>query len=108
VSDDWYWVYQFGVGAIIVLYIALIVVCIVALWPVEIFNPIAPEWDLLTTAYKGLNEKETVSQRLSSVLNAIELNKPLLKRVTKLQATALVLLPTLVVILILLTLLPRG
>jgi hypothetical protein len=107
IAPAWMWLYQVGIVLAAFLYLALIVMCILALWPVHVWSPIAADWDELTTAYKGLDEKEALLKRLSAVLNAIDQNTPLVRRYARLQMAALVLLPAIVLVLLLLALIPR-
>jgi hypothetical protein len=108
VPADWLNTYQNGIVFIAVLYLALIIVCIAGMWPVYIWRPLLPEWDVLTTVYKGLDEEQTKAKKLSSLLNAIELNQPVVTRFYRLQVTALILLPLLVLLLLLLAWIPRA
>jgi hypothetical protein len=107
IAPAWLCLYQTGVILTAVLYVALIVLCIAALWPVSVWSPLKPEWDNLVTTFIDLNEEEIISKHLSSVLSAIEKNKPLLKSYVRLQMAALILLPIIVVILLSLALIPR-
>lgn len=107
VVPGYLWLYQTGVGLAAILYVVLVSLCIMALLPIKVITPLSPDWDELVTAYKGLSEKEALMKRLSSTLNAIESNQPMVERFRKMQMGALILLPVLVVMLLLLTLIPR-
>jgi len=107
ILQDWIWLYHLGIWLTAVLYIALIIVCAMGLWPTYVVGPISSEWDELTTAFADLSEYDILLKELSAVLNATELNAPVVKRYRKLQTVALVLLPTIVVILLLMALIPR-
>lgn len=108
VADAYVGLYRLGIGVVAILYVALMVMCVAALLPVRVVNPLLAEWDTLTTAYKGLSKKDALLARLSSVLNAIEKNTPEVERFRKMQIGALALLPLLVITLLLLTLLPKA
>lgn len=107
IAPEWAWFYGLGVALAIILYAALVIVCVMGLWPVHVKNPIDANWDILTTDYKELTEQEAIRKHLSTVLNAIELTMPLVTRYKRLSIIALVLLPLIVSILLLLTLIPR-
>jgi hypothetical protein len=108
VPAAWLNTYQNGIVIIAILYLALIVVCIAGMWPVYIWRPLLPDWDELTTAYKDLDEQQTKAKQLSSLLNVIDLNKSVVIRFYRLQVTALILLPLLVLLLLLLAWIPRS
>jgi hypothetical protein len=107
VAPAWLWLYWSGVILAAVLYVTLIVVCIIALMPVRPWLPIKPEWDNLTTTFKGMNEEEINLKYLSSILNAIEKNTPVIEKFVCLQRVALILLPVIVIVLLSLALIPR-
>jgi hypothetical protein len=107
IDPKWFWLYKDGIVLAAVLYVALIITCILALWPTTVVGPIKPDWDILTTAFKGLSEKEAFLEQLSSILNAIDLNRPIVNRYKYLQMIALALLPALVLVLLLLAFIPR-
>jgi hypothetical protein len=100
--------YRMGVAVIALLYLVLIAVCIAGIWPVYTVRPLAPEWDELTTAYKNMDEEQMKSKQLSSLLNAIDMNRPIVKRFARLQATALILLGVIVTLLLSLAWIPRA
>lgn len=107
IDPAWLCLYRSGVILAAVLYVALIVLCIAALWPVRVWSPLKPEWDNLVTTFKDLNDEDIISKYLSSVLNAIDKNAPLLKNYIRLQMAALILLPLIVMVLLSLALIPR-
>ena len=107
VAPAWLWLYWSGVILAAMLYVTLIVVCSMALMPARTWLPIRPEWDNLTTTFKDKNEEEILLKYLSSILNAIDKNSPVLQRFVRLQKVALILLPIIVIILLSLALLPR-
>ncbi len=107
IAPEWDWLYRAGIGLAAGLYVVLITACALALRPTNVFGPILSDWDELTTAFKGLDEKESISKELSSVLNAIELNTPIVRRYARLQQIAVTILPLIVLALLLLALLPR-
>lgn len=106
-SPGWLICYRIGLLLAGCLYVALISLCSKALWPVAPVLPLACEWDVLTTAYRDLSEHDRLSKQLSAVLNAIDLNRPLIKRYVMFSMAATALLPLIVVILLLLALIPR-
>jgi hypothetical protein len=107
IDPAWLYLYRSGVILAAVLYVVLIALCIAALWPVSVWSPLKPEWDNLVTTFKDLNEEDIILKYLSSVLNAIDRNGSLLKNYVRLQRTALILLPIIVVVLLSLALIPR-
>jgi hypothetical protein len=107
IAPAWLWLYWIGIAVTATLYVALILFSVVILMPIIPSSPLAANWDVLTTAFKDLDEKEMKLKQLSSILNAIEKNKPILDYLVKLQRFVLILLPFIVVILLLLSLLPR-
>ena len=107
IDTNWIWLYHSGVIATAVLYVALIVVCIMGLWPTYVVGPVKTDWDELTTAFKGLSERDALAKELSAVLNSIELNSPIVKRYRNLQMIALALLPLIVILMLLMALIPR-
>jgi hypothetical protein len=107
IEPAWALVYGLGVLSAAVLYVGLIAVCILGLLPAYPFSPIEANWNTLTTAYKGLSDQQAIELRLSSVLNAIQLNRPIINQYKRYLIIALVLLPLIVIVLLLLVLIPR-
>ena len=108
VSLEWFGWYQVGLGAAGALYVILISLCAIALFPVGVKGPIAPDWDELTTSYQGLSKEDALLKRLSSILNAIDANRPVVKKMSRLGIAIGTLLPFLVIIFMLLAMIPRS
>ena len=107
IDPDWIGLYQTGIVSSAALYIFLIVLCITGMWPTSLYGPVLLEWDVLTTAFAGMNEEDQKAKYLSSLLNVIEINSPQVKRLMILQRAALITLPVLVTALLLLAFIPR-
>ena len=107
VTAEWLPMYQNLLVVIALLYLALIVVCVAGLMPVYVHHPLNANWDQLTTTFKNMNELEMKRMHLSSILQAIEVNAPIVKRFYRLQVGALVILPVLVLLILFLAWLPR-
>jgi hypothetical protein len=108
IVSGWVWLYQLGIGLVAVLYLALIIACALALWPATVIGPIKVDWDVLTTEFQNLDEEGIMSKELSSLVNAIELNAPIVNRYKRYQQIAVAILPAIVLVLLLLALLPRA
>jgi hypothetical protein len=108
VAPQWLPWYQIALVVIAVLYLALIIVCVAGMWPAYLYPPLNPKWDELTTTFQNMNEQEMTTMYLSAVLKAIQLNKPIVRRFVRLEITALILLPILVLLILFLAWLPRG
>ena len=107
IEPDWVRLYQAGIVSGAVLYVLLIVLCILGMWPTALDGPILLEWNVLTTAFADMNEEDQKAKYLSSLLNVIEINSPKVKRLMILQRAALITLPVLVTALLLLAFIPR-
>ena len=68
-------IYQMGVVAIMVGYIALVALCIKALRPREYKNAIATNWDDLNTYFLQKEEDEAYGILISTYLTSIEANR---------------------------------
>ena len=108
IAPGWTWLYILGVSVVAILYITLIVLCAMTLWPVSVWSPLSSKWDDLTTTFQGMNEKDYLLQYLVQVTQAMEKNAPRLQKAARLERIALILLPSLVTILLLLALIPRA
>ncbi len=107
VAPQWQTTYQIILAAIAVLYALLIIVCVAGMWPVYTNPPLAPDWDTLTTTFKKMNDIEMTRMHLSTVLQAIELNRPIVKRFFRFEVAALIILPIIVILVLVLAWLPR-
>jgi hypothetical protein len=107
IDPAWIWLYWGGLILAAALYVVLLVVCCMALMPVRVYAPIAAEWNYLTTAYKDISEKDSRLKQMSSTLNVIDKNAPLLNKLARLQIAALILLPIIVIVILSLGLIPR-
>jgi len=103
----WLPVYQGTLVVIAVLYIALIIVCVAGMWPVYVYHPLNAKWDQLTTLFQEMTDLEMTRMHLSSVLQAIEKNAPIVKRFYRLEISALIILPVLVLLILFLAWIPR-
>jgi hypothetical protein len=104
---EWLPWYRAGLVLAGLLYVALIVLCSLALWPAAPVLPIDAKWEELATTFKGLSEQDRLLKHLSGVLNAIDLNRPLVKRYTRFSKAATLIFPLIVITLLLLALIPR-
>lgn len=87
-----------GLGGIA--YLVLIVLCITCLRVVYIDLPIAADWDVIYESYIQLtDEVELLRMQLSSYLNVIALNTPVVKRKSRLVNLASWFLPITVLLL---------
>lgn len=77
VQASWYWVYVSGIILLAFLYLILIALCIRILMPVKVHGPIKADWDEIYDAFMEKSKVEILRQQLSSILNAIELNRPI-------------------------------
>ncbi len=107
ISDDWIWLYTGVLFLIAGLYIALVMLCVWAQAPIVVMGPIREEWELFREFYMGKSEIDILRVRLSGYLHAFDLNKEPIAFRVKLTKAASVILPVIVVILLLLSLVPR-
>jgi hypothetical protein len=99
--------YPYGIVAALVLYIALVVSCSLALLPVTMKGPIAASWDVLSESLIGKEDRDILEMLLSGLLNAIQLNVPILKRMRLAAVISGALLVLEVCLLVALSLVPR-
>ena len=108
VVAEWLYVYNAAIVLAVGLYVASIVLCFLALDAVTLIYPVEDDWD---TIYEHFGSQETdldlAKKLLVSYLGAIEENRPTLIRHSLLVRWASILLPVVVVILLLLSLIPR-
>lgn len=107
VAPEWLTVYQWLIVVIAVLYLLLIVMCVLGMSPVNYNLPIEMEWDVLTMAFQNLNEHDTLTKYLSSILNVIDLNRLIVARLLRIERAVLILLPIIVLLILALAWLPR-
>jgi hypothetical protein len=107
VAPNWLWLYWIGVTLAAGLYVALIVLCSIALMPVQSWLPIEPEWDNLTTTFKGMGDEEILLKYLSSILSTRDKSSPTIQKLVCLQRATLILLPIIVILLLSLAYIPR-
>lgn len=100
--------YHLGIGAAMILYVALILLCIYVLLPILTSGPVEENWNVLYDSFTGKSKIDIQRTHLAAYLNAIERNEPTLKILRMLSIVATSLLPVIVVILLLLNLIPRG
>lgn len=85
-----------------VLYTLLIIVCVYILGLQNFHGPIAADWpELYNSFVKHTDKTMILKTRLSAYLNALELNKPVVNRKTRLANLAAALLPAIVILLFL-------
>jgi len=90
------------------LYLILIGCCVYAISPFQIVTPIKIDEPTLYKTYVHEGEEvERLASQLVSYINAVELNKPLVTQRDKLVQIASLILPAIVVLLLLLSLIPR-
>lgn len=109
--------YSIGVVLAMALYAFQITLCISVLLPVSLNGPVKEDWDILYESFTGWNELlqdftgkseiEILRKRLSAYLNAIELNEPIISDSRRTATWASYILPVIVIILLLLSLIPR-
>lgn len=107
VTVTWLPTYQLILTVIAFLYVALIIVCIAGMWPVRWQHPLNTDWDELTSTFKDMDDDDMKRMHLSAILQAIEINAPKVKRYSRLQMTALFIIPIIVLLILLLAFLPR-
>lgn len=108
VANGWLGVQHLLITAIAVLYVLLIILCVVGMWPVLYNIPLPMHWDVLTTTFQKMTDHEMTSMHLSAILQAIELNRPIVKRFMWIQRIILILLPLIVLLALLLAWIPRA
>jgi hypothetical protein len=89
------------------LYIGLIFLCLSALFPITSFGPIEPKWEVLHEHFIVKSEREIYEMQLSAYLNAINLNKKNVHEVKSKTIWAGRILGAIVLILLLLSLMPK-
>jgi hypothetical protein len=99
--------YKIVLLIIAILYVALIIVCVMGMWPVYVAQPLNANWDQLTKTFKDMDDLEMTRMHLSAVLQSIERNAPVVKRFYLLEITALIILPIIVLLILFLAWLPR-
>lgn len=88
-------------------YVVLILCCLLVLTPNNIYLPIAPEWDELWNQFISETDENIQKTRLSSYINAIQLNRPILARLRKITSLATLMLPSIILLVLIISILPR-
>lgn len=107
VTPEWQGIYKLVLFAILILYLAFIVVCIFGMQPVYWYTPLNNNWDTLTTTFQNMDKDQEDAMYLSALIQAIDLNVPIVKKYVKLERAALILFPILVMLVISLGFIPR-
>ena len=107
VAPEWFGVYRTLLTVIAILYAALIVLCISGMWPVYTHYPIPLDWDQATSLFKEMTDLEMTRMHLSAVIDAIERNRPIVKRFYRFEQAVLIMLPIIVALILALAWLPR-
>lgn len=107
VAPEWLIWYRAGVGLIAFLYIILILLCIIVLVPTNMFGPVSLNWKVLVETFDKKKEKDVIDMRVSALINAIDLNRPNVRRASRLTLVTCIILPIIVITLILLAMIPR-
>ena len=107
IQPGWQAWYYGGLALVLGLYLALLGLFLVSLWPTRMFLPVQASWKELVATFHDKSEPEAVDLLLSGVLNAIDLNRPILNRLARLHQAISVLFGLEVIALVLLAFLPR-
>ena len=107
VAIAWLPVYQGLLIALAILYFGLIVICVLGMMPIRTTPVLPHNWDTLSVTFQNMTDHEMTAMHLSAVLQAFDYNKPLVIRIYRLQVTALIILPVLVLLILFLAFLPR-
>lgn len=99
--------YNFGIVSAVGLYVALIVVTVKSITAVSMLAPMAAKWETIRDYFENKTGVDLVKMQIGALLNAIAANEPIVDRQRQLVLTACVLLPMIVVVLFLLSLIPR-
>lgn len=106
VVPGWFVVWQVCLGAAMVLYVALIVLCFLAFTPQDVPGPVKVDWQVLMDSFYGEGEKAVLT-RLSSLVDTINANKLVLRRSVFFSRAAGLIFVVLVVLLLSMALIPR-
>jgi len=87
----------------VVLYVAIVILCLKALWPQDYQNPISIDWDSLYCLYLGKEEEECLIQIVSQYIEVIGINKQRASAKARYVRLGFFLLPILIIVLVLLT-----
>lgn len=108
VKADFLELYNLGIVVAVVLYVALIIVCVISITGITMFAPVAADWRTLKTTFAVKTGDDLLDLQISALLNAITTNEPIIKRQRNLVIAACVLLPAIIVVLFALSLVPRA
>lgn len=107
VDPAWQTLYVSVLAAIFLLYLVFIAVCIAGMWPVYWYPVFDDDWDQLTTTFQNMTRDQEDAMYLSALLQALDKNAPIVRRFARLQKTALMLFPMLVMLSLSLAFIPR-
>lgn len=108
VDPAWHGLYNILVGITMFLYIILVANCVRVLAPLRVKGPISADWDILIENFVGHEDDlDVLKQRLRCYLDAISLNKPIIDILYKRVKYLRWMLPAIVIILLILSLIPR-
>ena len=100
-------IYNFLITLTMIVYIGLIVCCLRVLSPNNIDLPIEVDWNVLWNHYISETDDQIYKTRLISYINAIQKNWPVITRLRNITRIATLLLPIIIVLILLISLLPR-
>lgn len=100
--------YNLGIVLAMIVYVVLISLAVWSIMAVSMASPIKSDWETLKTYFVGKCGRDLLKMQLSAILNAIRFNDVLLTRQRRLVTAACVCLPVIVLILMALSLIPRG
>lgn len=76
VNIGWYTVV---IVATLLMFAAVTVLCLWGMMPKTVYNPITMKWENLSAAFLGKDDRTVMEQMLAQVLQAIDLNKPVIE-----------------------------
>lgn len=106
-DDTFSWLYWILIGLAILAYLVVVTYSSWVISPLKLSGPVPEDWDILYATFVDKNNIIILRTLLMVYLNAIEENKPILKRVVRQTRVASVSLVIAVLILVGLSLIPR-
>lgn len=106
-KTEYAWLYHLIIFFAAGLYAIQMVLCISVLSPIKLSGPIEEDWDLLYQTFASKSEIGIKREQLDVYLKAIEENKPVVIKIRNRIKYASWLLPVVVIILLLLSVIPR-
>lgn len=107
VVPEWQAAYYWALAAIFALYLVFIVICIAGMWPVYWYPVFDNNWDILSTTFQDMTKDQEDAMYISAIIQAIDLNSPIVKRYADREKAALILFPIIVMLVLSLAFIPR-